>query len=146
MKISIFKFQYVLLLFSIISCGPNLSEENKIFHAGPNESGFGGTFFSLYKDNYYEFCDGDFMNPGCYSGIYKLDGDTLTLEKLKLNDHVKSNRLIIYRFSEQDSTYWKNKYPKSDNWKESKESDSLRGFEGDIYELKLFKVNNSIKT
>lgn len=131
----IFKVSIVSFLFNLVSCSPNIIEENKIFHAGPNESGFGGTFFSLYKNNYYQFCDGDFMNPGCYSGSYSLNEDTLTLDGLKLNDHLKSNRFLIYRFSKQDSSYWQNKYPMSNNWRESKESDSLRGFEGDIYEL-----------
>ncbi|MCD1117814.1 hypothetical protein [Chryseobacterium turcicum] len=135
MRILKFKILFVILALYFISCEPKLTDKNKIFHAGPNESGFGGTFFSLYKDNYYEFCDGDFMNHGCYSGKYKLNGDTLTLEDLKLNDNVKNNRFIIYRLSEQDSLYYKNKYPKASNWKESKESDSLRGFQGDIYEL-----------
>jgi hypothetical protein len=139
MKFQTFKFLCFLfnltILFLIISCGSKLNDKNKIFHAGPNESGIGATFFSLYKGNYYEFCDGDFMNPCCYSGNYRLNGDTLTLENLILNERVKNNRFIIYRFNEQDSSYWKNKYPESSDWKYSKVSDSLRGFLGDIYEL-----------
>lgn len=45
--------------------------------------------------------------------------------------------------SEQDSTYWKNKDPQSNDWKYSRESDSLRGFQGDVYEL---DKNNIPKT
>lgn len=126
----------IILIFLLFSCQKyQQTKENEVFFAGPNESGFGGTFFTLYKDNSYKFCDGDFMNPSCYSGEYKIIGDTLIFENLKLNDHVKNNKFIIYRMSEQDSTYWKNKYPESDSWKESKESDSLRGFQGDVFEL-----------
>lgn len=113
-----------------------LKEEDKIFHAAPSDSGFGATFFGLFKNNKYEFCDGDFMDDGCYTGDYELNGDTLTLHDLKLNDHVRSNRFIIYRFDEQDSTYWKKKYPTSnEDWTELKKSDYLRGNSGDIYEL-----------
>ncbi len=128
-------FQMLVILF-IISCkNYEQNKENEVFFAGPNESGFGGTFFTLYKDNSYKFCDGNFMNSGCYSGEYKMNGDTLTLENLKLNDHVKSNRFIIYRLNEQDSAYWKKKYPETEDWKSSRESDSLKGFQGDVYEL-----------
>jgi len=129
----IFQVIFILLLYGCKQY--QQSKENEVFFAGPNESGFGATFFTLYDDNSYKFCDGDFFNPNCYSGIYEINGDTLILENLKVNEHVKNNRFIIYRMSEQDSTYWKNKYPKSNDWKYSRESDSLRGFQGDVYEL-----------
>jgi len=119
-------------------CGTNieLKEEDKVFHAGPNMSGFGGTFFGLYKNNIYEFCDGDFMDPGCYTGEYELNGNILTLNDLKLNDHVKHIRFIIYRYAEQDSTYWLKKYPNSSSdWKQLRQSDLNSGSEGDVYEL-----------
>lgn len=126
----------LIILCISFSCSVELKEEDKIFHAAPSDSGFGTTFFSLYKNNKYEFCDGDFMDNGCYTGDYELKGDTLILHDLKLNDHVRSNRFIIYRFVEQDSSYWKKKYPKSnEDWKELRKSDSLSGNSGDIYEL-----------
>ena len=134
MKMKIY-FQIVLILLFVSCKQYQQTKENEVFFAGPNESSFGGTFFTLYNDYSYKFCDGDFMNPGCYSGEYKINGDTLTLQDLKLNDHVKNNRFIIYRMSEQDSSYWKKKYPESNDWKDSKESDSLRGFQGDVYEI-----------
>ena len=114
---------FMVLFFA--SCHYRLNEADKIFHAAPSMSdGIGGTYFCLYKNNKYEFCDGDFMDPGCYQGDFKLAGDTLTLVDLRLNDHVKSNRFIIYRFSEVDSTYWKTKYPDADfNWRELKKND-----------------------
>lgn len=98
------KFLACLLLaptFLIGSC-QSLREEDKIFHAGPPESGFGTTFFGLYKDNKYQFCEGDFMNSGCYIGDYTLSGDTLTLNALKKHRGIPSNRFIIYRFKEKD--------------------------------------------
>lgn len=134
LKLLIFSFATLLML----SCRPNiqLKEEDKLFHAGPNISSFGGTFFGLYKNNIYEFCDGDFMDPGCYTGKYTVDGNVITLLDLKLNDHVKYNRYIIYRYSEQDSTYWLNKYPKASiNWKNLQQDDIKSGSEGDIYTL-----------
>ena len=126
----------ICIILFLASCNSKLDEKDKIFQAAPNMSdGIGGTFFSLYKNNKYQFCDGNFMDAGCYTGTYKLIGDTLTLIDLKLNDHVKSTRFIIYRFSELDSTYWKGKYSDPGlNWRDLKETDSLNGF-GDIYEL-----------
>ncbi len=126
----------ICTILFLASCNSKPDEKDKIFQAVPSMSdGIGGTFFSLYKHNKYEFCDGDFMDPGCNTGTYKLVGDTLTLIDLKLNDHVRSTRFIIYRFSEVDSTYWKGKYSNSSlNWRDLKARDSLTGF-GDVYEL-----------
>lgn len=125
----------VAFTYFSVSCKQKTKiKEDIIFHAGPSESDLVSTFFSLYKDGTYEFCDGDFLSTGCYIGDYKINGDTLTLENLKLNDHVKNNRFIIYRFREQDSTYWKNKFAVVD-WRESKRKDSLEGITGEIFEL-----------
>ena len=138
MKIIIKHIAALFIASLIYGCRTNveLKDEDKIFHAGPNMSGFGGTFFGLYKNNIYEFCDGDFMDPGCYTGEYELNGNFLTLKDLKLNDHVKHNRFIIYRYAEQDSTYWQKKYPdSSSDWKQLKQSDINSGSEGDVYEL-----------
>ena len=126
----------ICIILFLVSCSAKLDEKDKIFQAAPNMSdGIGGTFFSLYKNNKYQFCDGNFMDPGCYTGTYNLVGDTLTLINLKLNDHVKSNRFIIFRFSEVDSTYWKRKYSNSGlHWNDLRMNDSLNAL-GDIYEL-----------
>lgn len=76
------------------------------------------------------------MDPGCYTGEYKLNENILTLKNLKLNDHVKYNRFIIYRYAEQDSTYWQKKYPNSlSEWEQLKQSDLNSGSDGDVYEL-----------
>lgn len=126
----------ISIILFLASCNSKLEEKDKIFHAAPNMSdGIGGTFFSLYKNNKYQFCDGNFIDPGCYTGTYKLVGDTLTLIDLKLNDHVKSNRFIIFRYDKVDSEYWKRKYSNSGlNWRDLRRTDSVNGF-GDIYEL-----------
>lgn len=129
---------FCVIFLAILSCRTDhqLKEEDKLFHAGPNMSGFGSTYFGLYKNNIYKFCDGDFIDPGCYTGEYELHGDVLTLKNLKLNDHVKYNRYIVYRYSELDSTYWLNKYPKaSTTWKSLKQDDIKSGSEGDIFAL-----------
>ena len=109
-KMELLKHTFLLLtLISIFSCEAKLDEAKLdkadiIFHAGSNVSGFSGTFFSLYKHNKYKFCDGDFMDPGCYTGDYILKGDTIILKKLKLSENVKSNRFIIYRYTKMDSS------------------------------------------
>lgn len=138
MKPTITPIALILMMSLLCGCDNNieLKAEDKIFHASPNMSGFGGTFFSLYKNNIYEFCDGDFMDPGCYTGEYELNGNILTLKNLQLNDHVKYKRFIIYRYAEQDSTYWQKKYPNSSyDWEQLKQGDINSGSEGDVYEL-----------
>lgn len=138
MKLIVTNIVFLFMMSILCGCGNSieLKEEDKIFHAGPNMSGFGGTFFGLYKNNIYEFCDGDFMDLGCYTGEYELNGDILTLKNLQLNDHVNYNRFKIFRYSEQDSTYWQKKYPNSSSdWEQLKLSDINRGSDGDVYEL-----------
>lgn len=138
MKLIITNITLLFLMSFLFGCVTNveLKEKDKIFHAGPNMSGFGGTFFGLYKNNIYEFCDGDFMDPGCYTGEYELNGNILTLKNLKLNNHVNYNRSVIYRYADQDSTYWQKKYPNSSSdWEQLKQSDINSGSDGDVYEL-----------
>ena len=51
--------EYILFVFSIllIACRTQIkvNEADKIFHAGPVNSGFGVIFFGLYKNNIYQF-------------------------------------------------------------------------------------------
>ncbi len=129
----------VFLTTSILtSCKSELTvdEKDKIFHAGPVNSGFGVIYWELYKDNKYQFCDGDFMDPGCYTGLYSLSGDTVTLHDLKKHDGIPTNRFIIRRYSDMDSSYWawKCRNTKTE-WKDLRRSDSLSGSEGDIFPL-----------
>jgi hypothetical protein len=108
MHVTLTRFIILLgLVVLVVFCGQRkveLKEEDKIFHAGPSMSGFGSMFFGLYKDNKYQFCDGDFMNPGCYTGDYTLSGDTITLNDLKKHPGIPSNRFFIYRLKEKDPT------------------------------------------
>lgn len=136
LKVKGFSILFLMTLFLSCESELELKEEDKIFHAGPNMSGIGATFFELYKNNIYNFCDGDFLDYGCYKGKYELNNNILTLSGLKLNDHVKNNRFIIYKYADQDSIYWKRKYPNSSlGWRKLKQSDIKSGSEGDIYEL-----------
>jgi len=115
---------------------PAVREEDKIFHAGPVEGGFGGIFFELFKENKYRFCDGDFINPGCYTGFFELSGDTIFFKELKKHDGVPTNRFIIRRYSDRDSSYWQWKYPDDrNNWQYNRHRDSLMGSTGDIFPL-----------
>jgi hypothetical protein len=113
-----------------------VKEEDKLFHAGPVTSGFGGIFFGLYKNNKYQFCDGNFMDPGCYTGDYSLAGDTIILYDLKKHTGIPSNRFIIRRYRDMDSSYWQWKYPDhKDEWESMRQQDSLSGTTGDIFPL-----------
>jgi len=118
-----------------ISCEPKtqLKEEDKLFHAGPVISGLSGIYFALYKDGKYQFCDGDFMYPGCYTGNFVLSGDTITLIGLRKHSSIPSNKFLIRRYVDMDSIYWQWKYPnhKAD-WQSMHKSDTLRGASGDI--------------
>jgi hypothetical protein len=118
-----------------------VKEEDKIFHAGPVNSGFGGIFFGLFKDNKYEFCDGDFMNPGCYTGLYTISGDTIILLELRKHDGIPTNKFIIRRYRDMDSSYWIWKYPEHKiNWQSMRNNDAI-GSTGDIFPLdKMNKI------
>ena len=112
------------------------NEKDKIFHAGPVNSGFGGIFFGLYKDNKYEFCDGDFMDAGCYTGLYNLSGDTIILHDLKKHNGIPTNKFIIRRYSDMDSSYWLWKYPDQKmDWQSMRHQDSSIGSTGDVFPL-----------
>ena len=89
----------LLLLWTSCKTRPKVKEEDKIFHAGPVQSGFGGIFFGLYKDNKYQFCDGDFMDPGCYTGFYTLSRDTIILEDLKRHKGIPTNPIYYSPFT-----------------------------------------------
>jgi hypothetical protein len=132
------KISIAVLVFAFLSLASckRLREEDKIFHAGPVESGVGVIYFGLYKENKYQFCDGDFMDPGCYTGDYSLSGDTITLYDLRNHTGIPTNRFLVRRYKEMDSTYWQWKYPDyKGNWQQMRQSDLLRGAEGDIFPL-----------
>lgn len=142
------KHSFTLLLIAcslLLSCNINLSvdEKDKIFHAGPVNSGFGGIYWGLYKNNIYQFCDGDFMDHGCYAGLYSLSGDTIILHDLKKHQRIPTNKFIIRRCSEMDSSYWAWKYPNNQtDWKILRQNDSLSGSTGDVFPI---DENNKIR-
>jgi hypothetical protein len=126
------------ILSSLTSCKTEIKvdEKDKILHAGPVHSGFGAIYWGLYKDNKYQFCDGDFMDYGCYTGLYTLSGDTVVLHDLKKHEGIPTNKFIIRRYSAMDSNYWTWKYPGNQtDWKELRHSDSLIGSTGDVFPL-----------
>lgn len=128
----------LLLVISLASCRrrSNPKEVDKVFFASPVNSGFGVMFFSLYKGNEYQFCDGDFMDPGCYTGFYTLSGDTIILDELKQHKNIPTNRFLIRRYYEMDSIYWLWKYPDDKHkWKEMRRTDSSIGSIGDVFPL-----------
>ncbi len=137
-------FYFLLLLIIFSSCDSidkRFEEENKTFHAAPSTSGIGSLYFALYKDNNYRICNSGGVGENCYIGKYLANGDTITLNKLNIESSLKYNRFIIKRYSEQDSSYWKWKYIRSNRpWSELKELDILMGGTGDIYQID--KKNN----
>lgn len=130
------------LLFSVTfnSCSHSDKhrEEGKIFHAGPSSGGIGALYFGLYNDNKYQICNSGGLGQDCYSGNFILNKDTLTLIKLTKEVPLKSNKLILIRYAEQDSSFWKWKYAKSigvSTWLDFKWRDSAMGGSGDVYQL-----------
>jgi hypothetical protein len=126
------------ILFALTGCKSEIKvdEKDKIFHAGPVQSGFGVIYWGLYKDNKYQFCDGNFMDYGCYTGLYSISEDTVTLHGLKKHAGIPTNRFIIRRYSDMDSSYWAFKYPESKtNWRTLRHIDSLIGSTGDVLPL-----------
>ncbi len=133
------------ILFLLTSCKTEIKvdEKDKIFHAGPVNSGFGVIYWGLYKDNKYQFCDGDFMDYGCYTGLYSLSGDTVLLHDLKKHRGIPTNKFIIRRYNDMDSSYWAWKYPDNKtDWKTLRFNDSLIGSTGNVFPL---DENNKIK-
>ncbi len=131
----------ILITIILTSCKTEITvdKKDKIFHAGPagaNDGWDGGIYFGLFKDNKYEFCDGDFMDPGCYTGFYTISYDTLILHELKIHEGIPTNRFIIRRYDKMDSSYWKWKCTGSKiDWRDLRHSDSLSGATGDIFPL-----------
>jgi len=113
-------------------------EDSKIFHAGPSSGGIGSMYFSLYKDGTYHFCNSGGIGEICYSGKFNLNKDTILLNELNKDIRIASNRLIIKRYAEQDSTYWIWKYENSSRalkWVDFRRQDSLINTIGDVYLL-----------
>ncbi|MDI3322179.1 hypothetical protein [Pinibacter soli] len=129
---------FVVFAFLLVYCRTQIKvdEKDKIFHAGPVNSGFGVIYFGLYKGNKYQFCDGDFMDPGCYTGNYDLSGDTIIMHDLRKHHGIQTNKFLIRRYSSMDSSYWQGKYPDhKDEWQNMRQRDLANGATGDIVPL-----------
>jgi hypothetical protein len=128
----------ITLSFLLSDCRPQIevNEKDKIFHAGPVNSGLGVIYFGLYKDHKYQFCDGTFMDAGCYTGEYDLSGDTIILHELNKHTGIPTNKFIIRRYADMDSNYWYQKYPDRENeWQDMRRGDLAKGATGDIVPL-----------
>lgn len=132
----------LLLIFGIsfYACSHPEKPDDKgeVFHAGPSSGGIGGLYFVLNNDHKYQICISGGIGQDCYSGAFSLSRDTLILNKLRQEIPLKSNRLIIVRFAEQDSAFWKWKYEESiggSTWQDFRSSDLAVGGLGDVYQL-----------
>jgi hypothetical protein len=138
----------VLIISSCSSSSDTHREYGKIFHAAPMSGGIGALYFGLYDDNTYQICNSGGLGQECYADKFKLDKDTLILLNLNKDIPLKSNRLLVVRYAEQDSNYWKQKYIDNPNtWEELKQKDTTNGI-GDVYQLnnnnKLFSETRDI--
>jgi hypothetical protein len=137
-RLHILSCVFIFSALMYTSCRPKIvvKDEDEIFHASPVDCGFGCIFFRLYKGGKYEFCDGDFMNPGCYTGNFALSGDTIIFIDLKRHIGIPTKRFIIRRYQNMDSSYWKWKYPDQQNdWQNMQYRDTSLGFTGDVFPL-----------
>jgi hypothetical protein len=132
-------FFIITLTITLSSCSTSEHrEQGKIFHAGPSSGGIGSLYFALYDDKTYQICNSGGVGQDCYSGKFSLIGDTLTLIDLDNAIPLKSEKLLILRYAEQDSTYWKWKYEKSIGiwtWEHLQWRDLAIGGIGDVYQL-----------
>jgi hypothetical protein len=136
------KLYLIILSFTIsldaCSHSDKHREAEKIFHAGPSSGGIGALYFALYTDKTYQICSSGGIGQDCYSGNFNLKRDTLTLIELNKEISLKSNKLLIIRYAEQDSSFWNWKYTKSigvSTWQDFKRRDLSLGGTGDVYQL-----------
>ena len=95
----------------------------------------GDFYFALYKDSTYQICASGRIAQDCFSGKYDLKGDTILLLNLNPEVNLKYNRLLILRYGQADSSYWKEKYPNNTTpWQTLKLNDSINGL-GDVYQV-----------
>ncbi len=134
-------FNFLLLTLSLLffSCGgfeKEFKDEDKILHAGPSTGGIGSLSFALYKDSRYRISNSGGVGEFIYAGSFTIMGNIITLNKLDKESSMEYNRLLISRYNEQDSVYWKNKYGNNaGSWQDLRKQDSALGGTGDIYQL-----------
>ena len=129
---------FLILFIFIYSCSNSHNHwYEERFFAVYSEGEERGLYFTLYNDNSYKICNDDGKVAECDTGKFKLNHDTLTLFNLSRRFPLKSNKLLIILYNEQDSTFWKWKYSKFlgvGTWQDFKWLDSVRG-KGDVYQL-----------
>ena len=129
----------LLVLYGISSCRESkkpFREQDKIFHAAPQSNGIGSLAFALYNDNRYQIMNSGGIRADFYSGTYTIKGDTIVLNNLPKESSLKSNRLKIFRYNQQDSSFWIWKHVKSLgywNWKAFEEQDKQLVY-GNVYQ------------
>lgn len=132
------RFNSILTLALVISsCSSSDThrESGKIFHAGPPTAGIGALYFGLYKDGTYQICKSGGLGQDCYSGNFKVSNDTLTLVDLNKDVPLLSNRLLVLRYNNLDSSYWIWKYKGNPNsWQRLQWQDTSLSL-GDVYQL-----------
>lgn len=152
--IQFLKYCLIVILGGLSSCEPSFNDDDKIFHAAPESMGIGGLSFGLYKDHTYLIRNSGGIASFEYSGSYDLNGDTIIFHKLSKQIPLENSRLIIYRYDQQDSTYWEWKYSKiykelsSDktlgtwSWQRFRSGDLALG-DGDVYQIDTSGIPNS---
>jgi hypothetical protein len=114
-----------------------LDDKNIVFHGAPQNNGIGSLSLALYKDGRYQIINSGGIGAYNYSGNFKVSGDTIILENLDKESSLASNRLLIYRYDEQDSSFWLWKHSKSIGvweWRDFKEQDSMKE-KGNVFQL-----------
>jgi hypothetical protein len=133
-RLLIILFGALVILSSCHHMGDNQRQGDKIFQASMSNE-MGDLFFGLYKDSTYQICASGRIAQDCFSGKYDLKNDTLILLNLNPEVNLKYNRLLIVRYSDADSSYWKNKYPNNTaSWQTLKLKDLNNG-PGDVYQI-----------
>ena len=110
---------------------------NTIFHAGPSDGGIASLYFVLYSNNKYKICASGGIGETCETGSFILNNDTITFQNFNSKIPIKYPRLIIFRYNNQDSSYWKWKCSENKvaTWQDFKWMDSAFGGTGDVYQI-----------
>lgn len=128
----------VLISCTLTSCLPKSDESReagKIFHAVNAGGGVSNIYFSLFKDKSYQICLTGGVSQDCFEGSFQLNGDTVSLHNLPGDLQLKFSKMIIRRYDQMDSSYWRRKYSKSDDWQVMRDSDKRTDTIGDILSL-----------
>jgi hypothetical protein len=130
----------VLIPVFLVSCETRprpFDDTDIIFNGSPDNNGMGGLSFALFKDRRYRIMNSGETAAHYYSGTFKVSGDTIILENLNKESGLISNRLLIFRYADQDSSFWMWKHEKKIGfwkWRYFKLQDSKMG-KGNVFQL-----------